>query len=135
MPGTRLATGKARRHRAASPPPPSSARKMKGYSSMIHVTCDLCGKELRPGEDQRYVVKIEAFAAHDPHELTEADLDLDHMEAVSQLLSELEETGESLELVEPAKNFRYDLCQGCHKKFVKNPLARESAQKFDFSEN
>ena len=102
---------------------------------MIHVTCDLCGKELRPREDQRYVVKIEAFAAHDPHELTEADLDADHMEAISQMLHDLEESGDSPELVEPSKNFRYDLCQDCHQKFVRNPLAKEPAQKFDFSEN
>ena len=33
---------------------------------MLHVTCDLCGKELRPGDDHRYVVKIDVFAAHDP---------------------------------------------------------------------
>src|ERR1700733_11275682 len=51
----------------------------EGHPSMLHVTCDVCGKELRAGEDQRYVVKIEAFAAHDPSELTDADLDDDHM--------------------------------------------------------
>src|SRR5439155_18320968 len=60
-------------------------------SSMLHITCDHCGKELRLGEDQRYVVKIEAYAAHDPAEITEADLDEDHMEALSQTLRELEE--------------------------------------------
>ena len=26
---------------------------------MLHVTCDLCGKELRPGEDEHFFVKIE----------------------------------------------------------------------------
>jgi hypothetical protein len=102
---------------------------------MQHITCDLCGKELRPGEDHRYVVKIEAYAAHDPAELTEDDLDEDHMEALSKTLRELEESEASPELVEPHKNFRYDLCSDCHKKFVQNPLAKESAQKFDFSQN
>ena len=63
----------------------------EGDSSMQHITCDLCGKELRPGEDPRYVVKIEAYAAHDPAEITEADLDEDHMEALSKTLHELEE--------------------------------------------
>ena len=58
---------------------------------MLHVTCDLCGKELRPGDDQRYVVKVEVFPTHDPAEITEEDLDEDHMEAVSQLLREMEE--------------------------------------------
>jgi len=102
---------------------------------MLHVTCDLCGKDLRPGEDQRYVIKIEAYAAHDPAEITEADLDEDHMEAVSQMLRDLEDGDSPPDLVEPYKSFRFDLCAECHKKFVQNPLARETAQKFDFSEN
>jgi hypothetical protein len=102
---------------------------------MLHVTCDLCGKELRQGEDQRYVVKIEAYAVQDPAALTEADLDEDHMEAVSQLLRECEENDTCPELVEPYKEFRYDLCPECHKKFVRDPLAKEKEQKFDFSKN
>ena len=32
------------------------------------------------------MVKIEVFAAHDPREITEADLDEDRMEAVSELV-------------------------------------------------
>ena len=58
---------------------------------MLHVTCDLCGKKLHPGEDPHFVVKVEVFAAHDPAGLTEDDLDEDHMEAFSEMLRELEE--------------------------------------------
>jgi hypothetical protein len=102
---------------------------------MVHVTCDLCGKDLRQGEDQRYVVKIEAYAVHDPAEITEADLDEDHMEIVSQILREEEENESAVELVEPYKNFSYDLCPECHQKFVRDPLNRDLAQKLDFSKN
>jgi hypothetical protein len=103
---------------------------------MLHVTCDLCGKELTPGDDHRYVVKMEVFAAHDPSEITEADLDDDHMEAVSQLLRDTDESPSDPDSDAPAyKNFRYDLCPECHKKFVRDPLSKEAAQKFDFSEN
>jgi hypothetical protein len=102
---------------------------------MVHITCDLCGKGLQPGEDQRYVVKIEAYAVHDPAEITEADLDDDHMDVVSQLLQEEEDNEGTLELVEPYKNFRYDLCPECHTKYVRDPMAREVAQKLDFSKN
>jgi hypothetical protein len=102
---------------------------------MLHVTCDLCGKELRTGEDQRFVVKIEAYAANDPAEITEADLDEDHMEAVSQFLQECEDNDTSAELVEPYKKFRYDLCEDCHKKFVRDPMARDKDQKLYFSKN
>jgi len=103
---------------------------------MLHITCDGCGKELTPSSLERYVVKIEAFAAHDPAELTEADLDDDHLEAVSQLLSEEADVLDDPDLLTPSyKNFRYDLCPECHGKFLRNPLSREASQKFDFSEN
>lgn len=102
---------------------------------MVHVTCDGCQKELFSGDDH-FVVKIEAFVAHDPLKLTEEDLDEDHMEEVSKLLRELEETDEDLDLVGPARqHFRYDLCPECHKKFLRDPLGREGLQKFDFSKN
>src|SRR5213593_3994924 len=100
---------------------------------MLHFTCDLCGKELQLPDDQRYVVKIEAFAAHDPAEITEADLDEDHMEAVSQILQD--EDDDQVELTAAKKNFRFDLCPDCHKKFLRDPLGREMAQKFHFSKN
>jgi hypothetical protein len=102
---------------------------------MLHITCDLCGKEILPGEDSRYVVKLEVYAAHDPTEITDADLDEDHMEAVSQLLRDMEDNLEDSELAPAYKKFRYDLCPECQKKFVRDPLGKEAAQKFDFSEN
>ena len=101
---------------------------------MLHITCDSCGKELRAGED-RYVVKIEVFAAHDPAELTEADLDEDHMEAVGEMIREMEELGQE-EALEPAcQHRRYDLCPACCKRYLRDPFGKDIAQKFDFSEN
>src|SRR5687768_9069486 len=102
---------------------------------MVHVTCDVCGKEVFPGDEQRYTVKIEVFAAHDPAKITEADLDDDHMEAVGELLREMEDSLEESDLEPSSKLFRYDLCPECHKKFLRDPLGRDAAQKFDFSEN
>jgi hypothetical protein len=104
---------------------------------MLHITCDLCGKELRGGEDY-YVVKIEVFAKHDPAQLTEADLEEDHMEAVSQLLREMDDE-EVADAIEPARhNFRYELCPECRQRYLRDPLSKElskeAAQKFDFSE-
>src|SRR6516162_4011735 len=99
---------------------------------MLHVTCDLCGKELCPGHDQRFVVKMEIFAAHDPAKITEADLDDDHMEAVSDLLRDAEDGIEDADVVEPVyKYFRFDLCPECQKRFVRDPLSKDTAQKFD----
>src|SRR4051812_38446828 len=103
---------------------------------MLHFTCDLCGKELAAGDDRRYVVRMEVYAAHDPAELTEADLDQDHMDEISQLLAEMEDQPDDPGAAAPdAKTLRYDLCPDCHKKFLRDPLSKEAAQKFHFSEN
>jgi hypothetical protein len=103
---------------------------------MLHITCDYCHREIRAESNHRYVVKIEVYAAHDPTVLTEADLEEDHMEAVSQLLQEAEDNLIDPDDINPAhKSFRYDLCPECHKKFLNDPLGKEAAQKFHFSEN
>ena len=99
---------------------------------MLHYSCDLCGRDLTEGNDGRYVIQMEVFAAHDLAELTEADLSDDHLEEMGQLLREADETD-----LEPAPAFtkmRYDLCPSCHLKFLADPLNRE-AHKFDFSAN
>lgn len=102
---------------------------------MLHFTCDICGKELLVDEDLRYVAKVELFAAYDPLEITEEDLEDDHMEEVSKLIEETEEF-DAQELQDQVyKSFRFDLCPDCHKRFLKDPLGRESARKINFSSN
>ena len=100
---------------------------------MVHYTCDLCAKEL--ADEARYVVRMEAFAAHDPAELTEEDLEVDHMEAVSQLIQEMEETGAAPDLTPTTKKFRHDLCGACFQRFLADPLGREHTHKMQFSKN
>ncbi len=100
---------------------------------MLHFTCDHCGRKLEPDDDERYVVKIETYAADDANVLTEADLDEDHMEAVTELLRDMEDC--PTDAVEANKLFRYDLCEECHKRFVQDPLGKENAPKLFFSKN
>ena len=101
----------------------------------MHFSCDLCGKDLSSECDPRYVVKMEIFAAHDPCELTDEDLDDDHMEEMSRLLDENDDDEPSAQLPPAARSFRYDLCPACQKRFVGDPLGKETAQKFRFSKN
>lgn len=101
---------------------------------MVHFSCDLCGRDLA-ADDQRYVVKIAAYAGHDADRVTEDDLDDDHMEAVSELL----QRGESLSAEEldaqSYKEIRFDLCPTCHAKYMKDPLGRDLLRSLDFSQN
>jgi hypothetical protein len=101
---------------------------------MQHFTCDVCGKPMTPGDDRRYVVKMDVYAAHDPAELTDADLDTDQLDEVSEMLSD-ETAAEPADLAPAFKQFRYDLCPDCHTKFLRDPLNKDAAQKFHFSEN
>jgi hypothetical protein len=99
---------------------------------MLHFTCDLCGKELG---DQRFVVKLEVYPGFDPEEVSEENLDADHLQEISEILQEMEETGKP-ELDDcSAKVFRYDLCPRCHKKFLKDPIGRDALRRLNFSEN
>ena len=100
---------------------------------MIHYTCDLCARDLQC--DPRFVVNMEVYAAHDPAELTEDDLDENHLEAVSQQIQEMEENDEEAELTPTTKKFRFDLCGDCHHRFLSDPLGRELSQKVSFSKN
>lgn len=102
---------------------------------MIHFTCDLCGKEIRPQDQSRYVIKIETFAAQDPTQITEADLDEDNMEAVSEILRDMEDGEDEQDVEEPRKSYRFDLCPECHKRFARDPLGKEQNQKLSFSKN
>jgi hypothetical protein len=102
---------------------------------MMHFTCDQCGKEMRAEGDPRFEVKIECRAVHDVTELTDDDLDEDHIESMSELLKELEEGDESLFLPPPRQEFRYDLCPDCHDRFLRDPLGKENGHKLHFSQN
>jgi len=99
---------------------------------MLHFTCDLCGQQL--GE-RRFVVKLEVYPEFDPEELDEQDLDADHLKEISATLQEMETSGKT-ELEDcDSKGFRFDLCPHCHKRFLKDPLGRNSMHRLDFSKN
>src|SRR4051794_5992123 len=102
---------------------------------MVHFTCDLCGKDLTASGDPRYVIKIQAYAGFDPNEITDEDLDADHMEAVSQLLQREEGLSDQELDAQVFKGFRFDLCPDCHGRYLKDPLGKELLRSFDFSKN
>jgi hypothetical protein len=101
---------------------------------MLHITCDHCGRSLEASE-ARFVVRVEIFAAHEPGALTEADFDVDHLEAVSQNLEALEEAGYPEPADRGTHQLRFDLCLGCRKRYQRDPLGKDTAQKLHFSEN
>ncbi|HUT11289.1 MAG TPA: hypothetical protein VMY42_12385 [Thermoguttaceae bacterium] len=102
---------------------------------MIRYSCDLCKQTLDPEEDIRYVVKMEVFAAFDPVTVDPYDDDRDHLQEIQDILERLEDADDDQIGDDVYQQLRFDLCGECRKKFVKNPLGREVAKAFGFSEN
>ena len=104
---------------------------------MIHYNCDMCGNSLVPEEDDRYVVKIEIYAACDSMEVDDDDLIDDFEED-----GEEEEEEDEVDNIDPEemdgveyKTFRYDLCSKCHSRYMQDPLSINSIRRGRFSEN
>jgi hypothetical protein len=102
---------------------------------MIRYTCDLCKRDLDPEEDLRYVVKMEVFAAFDPMVGDEEDDDRDHLQEIQDILERLEDADCDQIGDDVYRQLRFDLCPECRKKFLQNPLGRDTASILGFSKN
>jgi hypothetical protein len=91
--------------------------------------------------DVRHVVKIEVFPAIEdcpPCDCDGADglaEDGDHLEEMQDLLEQLDEGGDVPPVDESTRSMRFDLCDACRQRFVKNPLGAKTGKQLDFSNN
>ena len=105
---------------------------------MLHYSCDVCKRPIDPETDVRHVVKIEVFPAIDDPACGcsegEGLADADHLEEMQDLLEKLDD-GDVTSLDDGTRSLRFDLCDACRQRFVKNPLGMKSGKHFDFSNN
>jgi len=99
---------------------------------MLHFSCDLCGQPLR---DSRFVARVEVFPAFDPDEITEEDLDVDHLQDIAELIEHSEITGQPIKDDCDVCRLRFDLCRECRKRYLDDPLGREAFRRVKFSQN
>lgn len=101
--------------------------------------CDLCGKELVAGSDNRYLVRMEARPVCEATELTSTDLDgqddPDHIDAMDELLAGMADDSESEPIPAAPATCQFDLCSGCFRRFHADPLGLERGRKLHFSSN
>jgi len=102
---------------------------------MVHYSCDMCGKPLLLDEEVRYVIKIEAYAAYDPIEISEDDLAEDHMDEIEELCESLEEADAKDMEDRIYKTFKFDLCAACHEEFLRDPLSAKFKKRLPFDQN
>ncbi len=93
---------------------------------MRHFSCDLCGKDLTAATDARFVVRVEVAAAGGAPALAEADLDGDPIEAMADLLDELELDPDATPppIAIGPERLEFDLCPGCRQRYLTDPLGR-----------
>jgi hypothetical protein len=101
--------------------------------AMLHYSCDFCKRILDPRDDLRYVVRVEVYAAMDQRD-DDID-DHDHLEEVQDILQRAESSEHEAVGDDVYQQLRFDLCPECRRKFLQNPLGRESSKQFDFSSN
>ena len=106
---------------------------------MLHYSCDACKRPIHPHNDVRHVVKIELFPAVDDtpsggcaDPVSEGP---DHLEAMHEILERIGEGDEENPFDDGTRSLRYDLCDACRQRFVKNPLGLKIGKQHDFSNN
>jgi hypothetical protein len=102
---------------------------------MIHYSCDRCKRALDPAEDLRYAVTIEVQAMMDPLDVDEAEDDRDHLLEVQEILERLDDEENELIGSDIYQKNRFDLCAECYRKFIQNPIGRETPAHLGFSQN
>ncbi len=92
---------------------------------MNFYVCDMCHRIISGPQPLRYVVKIEAYAAYDPLEVTEEDLKADIRGEIRELLQKMSDMDEQ-ELADGVyKKMEFDLCPACHEAYIKDPFFRK----------
>lgn len=99
---------------------------------MIHYTCDLCGRSIR---EERFIARIEVAAAFDPDQLTEEDLEADHLEQIADAIAQMDSTGDFDLDDQGPRTMQFDLCPSCCQRYLQAPLGPGRATRMNYSKN
>lgn len=108
---------------------------------MLHYSCDICKRPIDTHSGMHYVVKIEVFPAvediadHGCCDGNGQQDDADHLDDMQDMLERLDDEELAAGLSDGARSMRFDLCDCCHQRFVKNPLGVKPGKHLDFSNN
>ena len=101
---------------------------------MIHHTCDCCKQDIDPTHEQRYVVRMQLAPAFESTTDDDVDEDRDYLTEICDMLND-DDGLDAVASDEAFRNFRFDLCPSCYRKFSKNPLGRAAGSQLHFSKN
>jgi len=101
---------------------------------MIHYTCDCCQRPIDPESEMRYVVRLEVYASLESNDDELSD-DRDYLQEVQDILERLDHERNEEIRDEVCQQQRFDLCDECRRRFVKNPLGKPVSHHLNFSQN
>ncbi len=93
------------------------------------ISCDICGSGLLIDDDVRYVVEIDVYAAYDPLEITQEDLNRDLEKEREQIIEQLRDKSKTEARDEVHRSFEFHLCPECQSEYIKHPLSGAEDQK------
>ena len=80
-----------------------------------------CETELKPGEGDFYVVKIEAVADPTPPIFSEEDLQKDIQQEIERLFAEMQHLSEQELLDQVYRRLFLHLCGPCYRRWIEDP--------------
>jgi len=106
---------------------------------VLHYSCDLCQRPIDPHVGLRHVVKISVFPAVDAEDGESCDCNDaagdDHLGNMHDLLERIEEQDLEAFLDDGTRSLRFDLCDACRQRFLRNPLGAKPNKSLSFSQN
>ncbi len=89
---------------------------------MIRYECDRCGRQLTANGADRFIVKMELYAAGGPLEFTEHEVARDHDQEIGEVLDQLSSADPDKVEDQTYRCLRFDICANCHQALLGNPL-------------
>ena len=88
---------------------------------MIRYECDKCGRKMGPNDAQRFIVKMEIFAAAGHLDLDAADATHDES-ALAGVIESLKKADPDEIEDQTYRAFRFDVCDACRRILLDRPL-------------
>jgi hypothetical protein len=83
--------------------------------------CHRCGCDLRPGEGNFFVVRIETWADPTPPNITSEDLAADVSAKIDKLIEQMRGMSEQELMDQVYRRLTIHLCGACYKTWIENP--------------
>jgi len=90
---------------------------------VIRYECDRCGVALQPNDHQRYILRMEVFAAADHIDLDAESASRPHLD-LRTVISELAKANPDDVEDRTYRILRFDLCDNCRRAVLRHPLGQ-----------